>query len=441
MVLKSNIIISRNTKNKIKLKPNIPIILIPGILGTRLKSAQNPNGIWDPENTDLMLKKHVVSSSDYQRKLFKDNNIEVMIDSDRYDSEKIQRGWGEVYSEIYKPFLMTCQNKSFTYFTPKVYAIGYNWIKSNRDSCDRIRNRTKWILEKEKSGKTQPKGFFYVTHSMGALTVRSVLKKYNDLANNCLGVIFIVPPNLGAVVFYRRFFTGVKYDDLKVALVMGDHPSKWAKAVSPVKSAFELLPNNEYASNGENKRQWLRWKAEVVPEKNKKYLGEREKATPPANELYEIYSHTDYIACIAHNSWGNVREDIINNTKDARLYFNDWLADYMPDKFGIICSNNITTDTEVDISATINISYERGHISKINGNVYTPSIVRSQKLNIFAKPFRDKRGDGTVPINSQLAFKKKSISCIEFDSVKHADAIKNKEVMSKIFELLDEMYS
>lgn len=417
-----------NNRYIFSVKPRIPIILIPGIMGTRLKSRKHPDGIWDPDNAIGTLWEHVLATANHQRDLFGEDFKRVMNDSNGYGKIEHSRGWGEVHTGTYKNFLESCQNHKFKKFTPRVYTIGYDWTKSNQRSCDRIITKTQDILDNEKWRGREPKGFIYIAHSMGALAARAALKKSFVLRAKCLGVVFVGGPNKGSVVFYNRFFSGVVNESFEINLVMGRADARvWSILASTVCGAFELLPTNDFAVAGQHDREWLQWKVYVDPPENKKYIRNTHQKSfivPPANNLYKVYADVerDYIGSILSNApfYSSVERDIVRNCKNAEK-FHKWLGRFMPSKYIIISSSNRKTDMGIKLERILkvkknpwNIVIEKSHVN--------PTLVRSND------------GDGTVPITSQQAYKENALDCVQLSGVDHVGLISQMNVIFKAIE-------
>jgi len=408
-------------------------------LGTRLKSKEHPKGFWDPPDpperfTGLgsMLSNHVLKGARQQREVFMGSDVKVMTDANKYPPAEVARGHNEVARVVYRFFLARTQGFAFPSFRPKVFAIGYDWTKSNRQACDRIKKKTEYYLRKTRPDGKMPKGFFYITHSMGSLAVRATLKKYPDLAKKCLGVVFVVPPNLGAVVFYRRFFTGSTHDDFLFNLVLGNTPWKFGTAASGIKSAFELLPTDDYAAKSQKPREWLKWKYKVIPERMRDYYRSRGYfiKPPPKSNVFPYYRITNYPTCVLHaaNLSPAVRKDIQSNVKYAQYKFHGWLKDFMPEKYCVVSSSNIETDVTTDLTAIFEAR------SGVGNRVVTTAIVKG-------KAGRNKDGDGTVPITSQQGYQSKGIRNKEFKGVNHTFAIKDADVCYEIYQMLEAMWA
>ncbi|MFW1838574.1 alpha/beta hydrolase [Acinetobacter gyllenbergii] len=140
-------------------------------------------------------------------------------------------------------------------FSFPVYACGYNWLQSNKDSASKISTLLSSI--KSDLGGAFRK-FIIVSHSMGGLVTRELIKtSKNDIA----GVVHGVMPADGAAAAYRRIVAGswegknkaTQAMDWIAANVMGRHTESVTAVLANAPGGLELLPNSQYNS----KKPWL----------------------------------------------------------------------------------------------------------------------------------------------------------------------------------------
>jgi len=197
-----------------------PIILIPGIQGTKLFNTNEKdfNVVWSGLKKNfsniqkLALKKDGTS----------DKEIEIVIE--RADVENL------AYSEIINYL------RSLGY---RVYIFGYDWRKSNIESAEKLHS----FIEKLKDKLGNVDSFNFVTHSMGALVLSSYFKSLTEekIKKVVDKVVFTVPPFLGSaeatfnlVVGKSRLFNSS--DDFR-------------KIARTFPSIYELLPVYKDAYN------------------------------------------------------------------------------------------------------------------------------------------------------------------------------------------------
>jgi len=436
--------VARSAPNKVGENPFIPVVVVPGILASRLYSPAFKNGVWDPDSIPHMLKDHLLASSEHQRRLFSTQGARVMSAHKKYTANQELRGWGEMVASVYESFLKACDGHKFRSFESKTYAVGYNFLESNQIACDRLTSRVQDILDQE-AGKhgVKPKGFLLVTHSMGCLLVRSALKKSKVLEANCLGVVYVVPPNHGAVLFYRRFFTGATHDEFLVNVIFGNTKTKFATAASAIGSAFELLPTNDYAASGQKPREWLQWETRAQPPENLAYLDPKWRVSPPATDIFSAYAE-EGVPCITSylpELDAKLREAILRRTRKAREY-HQWLGSYVKEPFAIVSSKDVTTDTAARAICSVDVKREPGTTSIQGSTTSTvPPTTRISNMRITGQEVRTKDGDGTVPLASQEAFSDRAMSVTRFTGIQHGPALTDPSLQTYVFEILDELVS
>jgi pimeloyl-ACP methyl ester carboxylesterase len=261
----------------------VPVVLVPGVMGSRLDIATT-SADWDPDDKIEMggwLKKRRRSATN---DMFFSTPATLMTDligaagtrpsTEIFDRPRLRqiaqgtldpklasrarpsaeislwesRGWGEVSWGFYGPILMDMEER----LNPgdqggemrPVYSCGYDWRQSNQTSAIALRARLKQILAKHPLAKQ----VILVTHSMGGLVARAALTQ--GAQSDILGIVHNVIPADGAVVAYRRFFTGAQgglHDDpFALNLIMGGNRVQYAIMQSGLRGPTELLPSNSY---------------------------------------------------------------------------------------------------------------------------------------------------------------------------------------------------
>jgi pimeloyl-ACP methyl ester carboxylesterase len=158
-----------------------------------------------------------------------------------------QRGWGGVVWSFYGEILMELAEK----LNPAkkagedhpVYAFGYDWRQSNTASGKLLKDRIAKLKQDHKAEKV-----IIVSHSMGGLVTRSALAQ--GAMDDVLGVIHTVIPADGAVVAYRRFFTGANTaaegKEDPIAPILGETRLEYGLTQSVLRGPVELLPHASY---------------------------------------------------------------------------------------------------------------------------------------------------------------------------------------------------
>lgn len=259
----------------------IPIVMVPGVMGTRL-DISGTIADWDPDSKAVMAEWGFTSGTDSVRsridfrtkatpmtdlgsagEIAANKRLAAIGTRGLFHSEVTtrrivgefytKRGWGELVWSFYGPILMHLQefmNPGPGIAEPHpVYAVGYDWRQSNMDSGPFLNRRIGDVLKAHPLAKQ----VVVVTHSMGGLVTRSALAQGGQA--QIAGVVHTVMPSDGAVVAYRRFFTGAD-DDLDpgdgflgtVGLnsILGNSPEEYLETQSGAQGPIELLPHDSY---------------------------------------------------------------------------------------------------------------------------------------------------------------------------------------------------
>ncbi|MBJ6727000.1 esterase/lipase family protein [Geomesophilobacter sediminis] len=284
----------------------IPIIFVPGIMGSRLKNKKTGEIVWDPDreimcmfrkyggfwNTPAQRKRMLIGNS------FNGSYLEV--DEDNHDHNRkvnspldpyrAARGWGGVYWGSYGNFLETLQNHQWSQhvdygptsaeelrrrtklndmigicFEFPVWAFGYNWTDTNRESGHKLAEKIEKIIGWYRSKGRLCTYVILVSHSMGGLVCRSACKLWNA-ENNVLGVIHGVQPVTGAAAAYWRMKAGFervgtgflnRFCSKASAWVLGTNGEEVTCIMGNSPGCLELLPNQLYRNN-KQEAAWLK---------------------------------------------------------------------------------------------------------------------------------------------------------------------------------------
>ncbi|MFL6634208.1 MAG: esterase/lipase family protein [Massilia sp.] len=304
----------------------IPVILVPGIMGTNLRAHTRKEGMqnqalrpgepaWRPPNgtvaglreatawkaRDPVLRQKILDGDTLE---VDDSGLIQIPDDDSQGSQAAHmrtRWWGEVHWASYGPLLCelqrnlnttfenslilrkrepndhwesvmeydrekwnaadmpalsTAELETFAQYQYPVYACGYNWIRSNELSAERLKDRVLEIIDFWTKRKFDCKQVILVSHSMGGLVSRACAKKIPD---KIVGIVHGVMPALGAPLAYRRIASGTEKSSPsadfigrtkmeKFADIAGDTSMKTTPAMATACGALELLPNHLYPS-------------------------------------------------------------------------------------------------------------------------------------------------------------------------------------------------
>ncbi|HEY0060723.1 MAG TPA: hypothetical protein VGC21_01305 [Telluria sp.] len=157
-----------------------------------------------------------------------------------------------------------------------VHAMGYNWLRGNRDSGMRVARRITTLIENYQNQGFQCEKVILVTHSMGGLVARAVIHpEIGKLNDKVLGIVHGVMPAIGAGAAYKRMRCGVEGDDV-AAKVIGNTGALITAVLGNAQGGLELLPTGAYG----NKWLQVRHKGQTI-----KSLPER---GDPYEEIYKL---------------------------------------------------------------------------------------------------------------------------------------------------------
>src|SRR5262249_7698069 len=103
---------------------------------------------------------------------------------------------------FYGPFLHDLQDAARP---ADAYAVGYDWRQDLWWLGGFFRDKLLRVLQLTGADRA-----LVVTHSMGGLVARSAFVQDPALRDKVQGVIHVCQPSVGAVVLYRRLFTGME---------------------------------------------------------------------------------------------------------------------------------------------------------------------------------------------------------------------------------------
>jgi pimeloyl-ACP methyl ester carboxylesterase len=270
-----------------------------------------------------------------------------------------ERGWGEVFFGSYRDLLEMCEqrlNSAFYYgqldswwkqivdvpptkwqASPQpplkpleektlrdavtncwfpVHAMGYNWLKSNRDSGVRVAERITALIERYKTQGFQCEKVIVVTHSMGGLVARALIHpEMGGLQEKVLGIVHGVMPAIGAGAAYKRMRCGFEDPGLVsmspiasvTAKVLGNLGPEVTAVLGNAQGGLELLPSQAYG-NG-----WL----QVI------HNGKTLKSLPQQGDPYEeIYTLRDKWYALLREEWINPAGQKLAGYERTVIYLN-----------------------------------------------------------------------------------------------------------------------
>lgn len=312
----------------------IPVIFLPGIMGTNLKSKITGDPVWRPPNLDgvgavlgalgqmfVFLFRGAATRQRLLNPLTAEVDERGSIDAEDTipDALARERGWGALMRSAYNPVMAEMHRKlndvmsagklqqwwadegarapaeygevvggnaaltmeqcrHAAHYRFEVWAGGYNWLQSNRNSAqDIVKRIDEVILPYYAKRGIRADKVMLVTHSMGGLVSRAVshLENYGKL----LGVSNGVMPATGAAATYhhcRAGYSGVS------SIILGRNAGEVVAILGRAPGGLELLPTADYNEG----KPWLQ-------------LGDSGPRIPIGGDPYnEIYLNTKWYGLV-----------------------------------------------------------------------------------------------------------------------------------------------
>jgi len=319
----------------------VPIVFIPGIMGTNLWNNRTQKIAWIAPNTDTILSGIAAvgsflsalfsSAKDRQNDLdgregmisvYKDGPIGGGGLKEAISKDELKRrGWGGIMRSAYHPIMESMQNemnsilldnnlqgwwKEHSDHAPaewgdwnsnpplsklpdeqglkhaaevryEVWAGGYNWLQSNDNSALDIIN---FIENSVLPSYTSAEKVIIVTHSMGGLVARAMVGIHD--CTEIYGVIHGAMPATGAPAAYSRIRAGFEGDGVQGFIarqILGPTATETTAVLAFSRGGLELLPSKQY----DNEKQWLFARKKDKPFENLIALPE---SGNPYNDIY-----------------------------------------------------------------------------------------------------------------------------------------------------------
>ena len=371
-----------------------PIVLLPGILGSRLY-FRNPKLFWDPDSNSRMLRWMPIapfrSDEDNRVDLHASEPAGVVFDTANVSDDQMNRGWSTVSFDYYGKLLNQLQGQ----FKPtgNTYAIGYDWRQDITWLADYVAAKLDQILAD--AGATDA---VIVTHSMGGLVVRTALRD-PVFAAKVKAVIHVAMPAAGAVVLYRRLFTGMlaPFDggngisDRLFRMLLGNTRKAFVGTASGMPGAIQLIPTAAFPADGNG----AFWNPFVTLPTDIAPAIYANAACPPGLVPNNIQLKPEVVA------------DLQDRVADLALFQNIYgdPADKLHAETWLVYGTALDTESKIGFN---------------NGN---------------PNPSRDKSGDGTVPAASATSLQLGS-RMIAVPGAEHGGACKFPAVMQKVGDLI-----
>lgn len=392
----------------------IPIIFVPGIMGSRLKNKGTGENVWDPDrDIMIMLRKYGgFWNTPAQRKkmligkTFNPNHLDVN-ENDTKHNEKVNtfldpwradRGWGGVFWGSYGNFLQKLQHQKWEKpeksdnandknnhikeligkcFEFPVHAFGYNWTDTNFNAGVNLAKQIDKIIAGYKKKGRLCKHVILVSHSMGGLVCRSACSdKIGKAKSNVLGVIHGVQPATGATAAYWRMKAGWERTggakSTVSAWVLGTNGEEVTCILGNAPGGLELLPTRDYKNN-KGESGWLR-----VPDREGR-IHSFPRNGNPYDEIYKIESNVFWR--LINPDWLNPQDKKSKPVKPTEQTMTPWdgyiecinKAEIFHKKLETDCHKNTFQFYAANLNTVDKIAYSREKLSFVERQYVTPS--------------------------------------------------------------------
>ena len=325
----------------------IPLVFVPGIMGTRLRRAGTtgdpgdpswfppyPDGMpdlrWDPSEKSLKwMVTHYIGRSAKWRK--------DMLVGERFSSKYLEVDdngtFGEGYDGFYGIMDKYCiflnilrahdWGELGKIFEFPVYAVGYNWTDDSANSGKMLKERIETIIGEAKKITGLCRKVIVITHSMGGLVSRWA-SEMAGAKGSILGIIHGVQPVTGAPAAYWRIKAGFEspsfskddrggfihriqtgLEDLGASHTLGPDGPTVTAVLGNIPGGLQLLPNKNHRAH------WLTITRadEIILKLPTLGLHGR---TDPYKEIYEIPAVVRRQTQGGNKYWGLVDPHLLN---------------------------------------------------------------------------------------------------------------------------------
>jgi pimeloyl-ACP methyl ester carboxylesterase len=317
-------------------RPVIPVLLIPGIMGTRLMHVKSKDFVWNPPD---WWGEEYKAGWEYWGKDAEQRSKELDpgttdVFGPRLDEPAFiaDQGRSALHQDSYASLMAYLEFRLNALgrlgrlrplkedervpagFRYQIWGAGYNWLQGNATSAERIRaiiTRVQTLYEKHgllnKSGKV-----LLVTHSMGGLVARALCRDRAYARKNILGVVHVAQPAAGAAATYKRMRAGFEG---AAQIVLGRNAREVTAVLGKAPGGLELLPFAEY-NNG---KPWL-----TCPEDIAKGPGNTPTLQLPVNgdPYTDIYMSKEWYGLVPEFN-ERLLQRIPGVSKKPRQWFNE----------------------------------------------------------------------------------------------------------------------
>lgn len=267
----------------------VPVVFVPGIMGSRLRQSASGDVVWDPDSklwaTDMAFTTRSstrramligASGQTFNPRFLRVDwsDAETMAEHipAPFAQEKVSRGWGGLAAGFYVPFMLWLETQLATELAKRdasmrclifeAFAHPYNWTDDNGAAASGLNDTIQRAIDQTASKYAgTPKARFLdpilITHSMGGLVGRYFAQSGSN-AGKVRAVIHGAMPTQGAPAAYKRFMSGFEG---YTSVVLGVTGSQVVAVGANSPGVLELLPS-QYHEDRTGSKSWLRFSQE-----------------------------------------------------------------------------------------------------------------------------------------------------------------------------------
>jgi pimeloyl-ACP methyl ester carboxylesterase len=426
----------------------IPIIFIPGIMGSNLQQTSTQHKAWCPDNIWHMLTKHIMAKNLYKRRqlLVGDYHQSHYLSVDpsvsfamrKVNPRAQQQSWGGiVFSQAYAGVMAALQHwqpESYLEqcFEFPVHGFAYNWTTSNAISAQYLQQHIHNIIRSYQQQKRRCRKVILVTHSMGGLVARYACK--TGLEKYVAGVVHVAQPINGTPTTYWRMKSGferVQTDlhhqqqhklNLLTIHALGPSGKYTTTLLAGMPGALQLLPNQHYRTNQGNAR-WLSYQALHTPSRT--YLPGN-----PSQSHEEIYLQSEQFFRLIEPEWIELIQQAAHDSRRASYLYDT-------------VEKSVWKDYLDNLSCAQQFHQQLGNYHHANTyQIFAQGLSTADCIEYSAKKNNTEQwayylhlpngeGDGTVPLSTASAAPKDNhIFVINAQHVNHYSALEHQDMIN-----------
>jgi hypothetical protein len=223
----------------------LPIVIVPGTMGTRLSVPFTNELVWNPTADRGIFAANDAILRDMTRTLVPDEKNGFPVHHDNFVPTLNIRHVNNIIFDFYGAIALAMQHDLRKKLAPKqvvpvVYCCGYDFRVDNRISAQRLSS-----IVNEAQAECDGEKAIIIAHSMGGLITRHYCKNLGG-EDKVRAIVLLASPTHGAPDAYFTLRSGLdEIFPLRLVLFMTQETSRQFTRVMP--SVYQLLPTIQYS--------------------------------------------------------------------------------------------------------------------------------------------------------------------------------------------------